>query len=92
MIRCYELTRYIDESELLNQQQLFKLFKDLPFLYEGWKGLSRSLLVEADFLSSAIYSSEWLLGKAQKGADILQETAKCFCAFFVCLVGPTFFR
>ena len=34
------------------------------------KGLCRSLLAETDFLLSAIYPSEWFLGKAQKG-DIL---------------------
>ena len=55
------------------------------------KGLCRSLLAETDFLSSAIYSSQWTLGKVQK-SDILQQTAKCFCAFFVCFVGPTCFR
>ena len=47
-----------------------RLSKISLFCTKVGKGLSKSLLAEADFLSSAIYSSEWFLSKAQKG-DIL---------------------
>ena len=65
-------------TNLLCQVRLSKISL---FCSKVGKGLSRSLLAEADFLSSAIYSSEWFFSLGTEGQYSVTN-GKMFLRFF----------